>query len=250
MPTVDLTAALAAFAHGFAHQRSRTHPFLAERVGPLWLLRDAPRRRGDYRREEFIACGQPAAEVDALARAHTRGRYVVCALQAGEGSHLPLRDEYKALGYRLATTEPLMVHDLESWPTVAAPDGVEVARVTTPTLCALVNAAAGRVQLPPDQLGDDAPRREWVALSDGAPVGWLGSIAVPGGETWCSDLYVVPAQRRRGLARALLARMLADDRERGARGAVLLASHTGALVYPSVGYRQLGVLLLLNPPRG
>lgn len=55
------------------------------------------------------------------------------------------------------------------------------------------------------------------------------------------------AFRRRGIARALLGRMLQDDRAYGATLAVLLASHTGAKLYPLIGYQQIGELLLYTP---
>jgi hypothetical protein len=41
--------------------------------------------------------------------------------------------------------------------------------------------------------------------------------------------------------------MLRDDRAAGASAGVLLASHTGAKLYPSVGYEQIGTLLLFTP---
>ena len=68
-----------------------------------------PRSRGDYRREEWIAHGVPPAEVDRLARARTRGGFAICAIRAVDEPEDPLRDGYKALGYRLGTTEPMMI---------------------------------------------------------------------------------------------------------------------------------------------
>jgi hypothetical protein len=43
--------------------------------------------------------------------------------------------------------------------------------------------------------------------------------------------------------------MLQDDAAYGARQAVLLASHTGAKLYPVVGYEQIGTLLLYAPEK-
>jgi predicted acetyltransferase len=60
-------------------------------------------------------------------------------------------------------------------------------------------------------------------------------------------MYVHPVFRRRGIARAMLCRMLQDDRAGGAQNAVLLASHAGAKLYPVVGYEQTGELLLFAP---
>lgn len=45
----------------------------------------------------------------------------------------------------------------------------------------------------------------------------------------------------------MLVRMLKDDRAAGARMNVLTASHTGALLYPRVGYEQIAELLLFTP---
>lgn len=47
----------------------------------------------------------------------------------------------------------------------------------------------------------------------------------------------------------LLNQMLQDDAAYGARQAVLLASHTGAKLYPVVGYEQIGTLLLYAPEK-
>ncbi|MBI5830992.1 MAG: GNAT family N-acetyltransferase [Armatimonadetes bacterium] len=247
---VDMADAVATFAHGYAWQRSRTWPYLAERCGPLWRLYDAERTRGDYRREEFVAVGDDPAEVDALAKATTRGRYAICAVHPGLTPITNLRDAYKALGYRLGATEPLMVHGLADLPTPPTPDGVTLTKVTTPDLAQrLAHATGESARRRPAYLEPDSPERQWVALAGEEPVGWLTSTLVPSGHTWCGNMYVPPQHRRRGIARAPLATMLADDRERGARGAVLLASHTGALLYPVVGYEQTGTLLAFTPRR-
>ena len=83
-------------------------------------------------------------------------------------------------------------------------------------------------------------------MIDGQIVGWVRSIAV-GEMTWCSNMYVVEKHRRRGIGRAMMCRMLRDDREHGATMAVLLASHTGAKLYAAVGYEQIGTLLVFTP---
>jgi GNAT superfamily N-acetyltransferase len=139
-----------------------------------------------------------------------------------------------------------MVHPLHLIPEFAAP--VEIQRVVTQELAdRLAKAARSRQMLPRHLKGDDT-LRQYVALDGGEPVGWVRSITV-GDATWCSNMYVKPEYRRRGIARALLSRMLRDDREAGSRMAVLLASHTGALLYPVLGYELIGTLLLLVPPR-
>jgi GNAT superfamily N-acetyltransferase len=241
-----MTRAIEAFAQGVAFTRSFTHPYLAEQVGPLWVLRDAPRKRNHYRTEEWIAHDIAAAEVDQIARAQTRGRFSICALCSLDEPQTPLRADYKALGYRLVTTEPMMVHLLTEIPHVDAP--AVIARVMTPALAERLAKAARARQMLPDHLAPNAPLRQYVALIEEELVGWARSIVV-GDATWCSDMYVKPAFRRRGIARALLSRMLHDDRASGAKLSVLLASHTGAKLYPVVGYRQVGELLIFTPKK-
>ncbi|WP_246678632.1 GNAT family N-acetyltransferase [Mesorhizobium sp. B2-4-17] len=59
------------------------------------------------------------------------------------------------------------------------------------------------------------------------------------GATWCADMYVEPSQRRRGIGKALMVR--------GSRCSVLMATHAGALLYPSMGYERIGMLLIFGP---
>jgi GNAT superfamily N-acetyltransferase len=244
----DVSRAVATFARGFAFTRSFTHPYVAERVGPVWVARDAPRKRASdyYRREEWIAHGVDPAEVDRIARQNTRGGYAVCDIRSINESDAPLRAAYKGLGYRLGTTEPMMMHRLGRIPRIPQP--YPILRVMTPELSERLAKAAGSRQVLPEHLADDAPLRQYVALDGDRPAGWVRSIVV-GDATWVSNMHVDPAYRRRGIGRSLLARMLRDDRAHGATASILLSSHTGALLYPRVGYEQIGELLLFTPRR-
>ena len=239
--------AIEVFARGFCFTRSFTQPYLAERVGEIWVVRDAPRKRGDYRREEWIAHGVAPEVIDETARKHTRGRFAVCAIHGIDESDQPLREGFKALNYRLGGTEPIMVHELKRIPRFEEP--VEIVRVTTKNLASKINKAARSRQVLPEHLEKDSPLRQYTALVDGKPVGWVRSIDVEGA-TWCADMYVVPEFRRRGIARAMMAQMLRDDRTHGSKLAVLTASHTGAKLYPLVGYKQIGMLMLYTPKKG
>ena len=69
---------------------------------------------------------------------------------------------------------------------------------------------------------------------------------------WVSHMLVLRLHRRRGIGKALLCQLLRDARERGSDLSVLLSSHTGAKLYPVVGYEQIGELMLFKPrgPRG
>jgi GNAT superfamily N-acetyltransferase len=242
----SIESAIETFIGGFSFTRSFTHPCLGEKVGPLWVIRDGPRKRPAYRTEEWVSHGTPAAEVDRIARAGTRGRFAVGAI-VGNGEPVDrVRDDFKSIGYRLGTTEPLMVHDRARIPRCDSPAAIE--RVLSPELADLLHTTTKSRQILPAHFPADSRLRSYVALIDGQPAGWVRSIAV-GRSTWCSNMHVLPAHRRQGIARALLSRMLTDDRRRGATSAVLLASHVGAKLYPVVGYRQIGTLLLLTPKR-
>ena len=195
---------------------------------------------------EWVTCGLAPRLVHDTIRTRSRGRHAISAIHPDGTSDEEVRSGFKSLGYRLGVTEPFMVHPLRSNPRVAEPAVIE--RVRTVELAQRLAKAARRRQIRPDDLHEDAPQRQYVALIDEVLVGWVGSIVV-GDATWCQNMYVAPEFRRRGIARAMLCRMLRDDRAHGATLAVLLASHTGAKLYPVVGYRQIGTLLLLTPAK-
>ena len=49
----EIGFAIEVFVRGHSAGKSRTFPYEASRVGPLWVMRDAPRRNSrDYRKEE------------------------------------------------------------------------------------------------------------------------------------------------------------------------------------------------------
>lgn len=241
-----LDTALEVFARGICVPRSFTHPYLAERVGGMWVTRDAPRRRGRYRREEWFAHGIAPDETVQTIKQHTRGQYAICAICTVGESDEPTRTGYRALDHRLGFTEPIMIHRLREIPRFASP--VEIVRVLDAALANKVNKTVRRRQILPEHLTPDTPLRMYAALSDGDPVGWVSSIEVAGA-TWCANLRVKPEFRRRGIGRALMCRMLRADRSHGSHLAVLAASHTGALLYPLVGYEQIGTLYSYTPRR-
>ncbi|MGK9167562.1 GNAT family N-acetyltransferase [Inquilinus limosus] len=240
--------AIEVFVRGHAAGKSHTFPYEVSRVGPLWLMRDAPRRNPrDYRKEEWIAHDVAPAEVDATARQHARGRFFVCALVTDGEPDEPTRAAYKALGYRLLGTEGFFVQRLDRIP--APPSPVAIERVSSPGLASQLGKITRTRPIADHLLGDDAPFRQYVALDGGSIVGRVRSVDAAGA-TWCADMYVDPAHRRRGIGRALLARMLRDDRARGSACSVLTASHAGALLYPHVGYERIGTLFVFALGRG
>jgi len=243
----EMEFAIEVFVRGHCVGRSRTHPYEAARIGSLWVMRDAPRKTArHYRKEEWIAQGADAHEADALARRYARGRFFVCAmLREGEPDG-PVRAAYKALGYRLLATEGFFIHRLARIPKPASP--VRIERVRRPELAAQLGKLTRTRPLPEELLSDKAPFRQYVALDGARIVGRVRSVDAAGA-TWCADMHVEPSHRRRGIGRALLCRMLRDDRARGAKFSVLTASHTGALLYPLVGYERIGTLFMFAPKR-
>ena len=222
-------------------------PYEASRVGPLWVMRDAPRKNPrDYRKEEWIAHDVDAREVDAIARRHTRRRFFVCAMVGDGEPDGPTRSAYKGLGYRLLATAGFFVQRLTRIPKSPAPASIE--RVRTPELAARLGKMTRTRPIADSSLGDDAPFRQYVALDGEDIVRRVRSVDAVGA-TWCADMYVNPSYRRRGIGQALLCRMLRDDRARGSKCSVLTASHAGALLYPRMRYERIGTLLMFVPRR-
>jgi GNAT superfamily N-acetyltransferase len=244
-PPDEIEHALEVFVRGFCVGKSVTHPYEHFRVGRLWVMRDSERKNPEnYRKEEWVAYRVAPREVDAAARKRTRGRFFVCAVRGMDESDERLRAGYKELGYRLLATEPLFVHRLRKIPRAA--DFITIEQVKTPELATRFGKATRSRPIPAEHLAADAPFRQYVAVDGGELVGWVRSVHA-GDSTWVSNMYVSPSHRRRGIGSALLARMLRDDRKLGFKKSVLLSSHTGALVYPRVGFEQIGVLMIFAP---
>jgi GNAT superfamily N-acetyltransferase len=85
--------------------------------------------------------------------------------------------------------------------------------------------------------------RAWFACLDGVPRAFFSSWPGDNGVGIVEDLYTHPEYRHRGLATALIARCVADARERGA-GPVVINSNiddTPKHVYARMGFRPLYV---------
>ncbi len=256
-PADEIPHALEVFVRGFSAEKSRTHPYEHSRVDQLWRMRDAPRKNAkDYRKEEWIAYGVSPRDVDQAARKMTRGRFFVCAIRRTDQDDTELRTEYKALGYRLLATEALFVHRLARIPRVSAGSrgkrasgGITIERMLTREMAEKFGKATRTRPVAAEQLDESqATFRQYLALDGEQIVGWVRSVDA-GDSTWCSNLHVQPTHRRQGIGKALMARMLRDDAKRCAKRSVLLASHAGALLYPHLGYEQIGMLLIFAPKK-
>ena len=256
---MELKQAVGVFARGFATTRSRTHPYLARRVGPLWYLHDAPRKDPrKLRAAEFIACGSRPATVMKHIEATAPPRRALCVIHPGPGRDAAIETAYKDLGLRYASHEPVFVAATGKRRRSARSDGdaklpgagMVVRRVDTAEDARRVAKAAGARQLLEDEVCDDAARpRLFAAFEGDEPIGWVTSIRVGAAHAWVQNLYVLRRCRSRGLGRALMQTMLRDDVQRGITHSVLTASSAGARLYPKVGYEQVGTLLFFRPPK-
>lgn len=243
----EIDHAIEVFVHGFCVGKSMTHPYECTKIGNVWVMRDAPRRNPrDYRKEEWVAHNVTPKEVDSVARKQTRGRFFVCAVHGVNEPDAALREDYKRLGYRLLASEPLFIHRLKRIPRIKSP--VKIVQIRTQRLAEKFGAATRTRPILPEHLVKTAPFRQYVAIDGNVIVGWVRSVDAVD-STWCSNMHVQESHRRRGIGTAMLAKMLRDDRAQGAEKSVLLSSHTGALLYPRVGYEQIGTLLIYAPKR-
>ena len=238
----EVEFAIEVFVRGFSAGVSRTFPYTVSRIGPVWVMRDAPRKNPRYyRKEEWIAHAVDARDVDASARQKTRGRFFVGAFVGAGESDDPTRVAYKSLGYRLLTTEGFFIQRLTRIPKLPSP--VKIERVQTPELAAGLAKATRSKPIPDNMLDNDAAFRQYIAPDGDEIVGQVRSVDAVGA-TWCADMHVAVPHRRRGIGKALLGRMPRDDRRHGSKCSVLTASHAGALLYPHAGYERIGTLLV------
>jgi ribosomal protein S18 acetylase RimI-like enzyme len=227
--------------------RSITHPAEVDREGSLFVVRDAPRRKGPERTREIVVVDIPPEmareEVIRLGAGH---KHSVCVLTNDISPHRPTIDAYKSFGYRFLRTEPMFVHDMKE---IAEPDpGIQICRVQTITEAERWAKAAGARQIDPKHLSSDPLLvRGYVAEASGQIVGYVRSIQLCHPDTFVAGLFVSPSHRRMGIGRALMLHMLKDDRQHGIECSTLLASASGSKLYPKVGYRQIGILHLFVP---
>ncbi len=128
----------------------------------------------------------------------------------------------RATAHRLLTAQ-LIEHHLPADPDGVAPDGV---------------ARGIDIALAPH-----SPAWLWLAERDATPVAIflaneIASVERGGLVLWVEELYVIPAARRTGVARALLARVSEQARVRGVRAIELEVVATQAAAFAL--YRALG----------
>lgn len=250
-PPISLMVAAEVFIRGLGHVRSMTYPCGINIESDVWMLRDeADRLRA--RAAELTAIEPTVDQIDArvAAVAPSLRRWMLCYLEPEDAdsprSTPAAPAAFRAAGYRRRRVEPFFVADPELAPRFDGP----VVRVRTPDLAEKARLANGgrRQLLPGDLATDDATTRLYVAMDGRDVVGWVSSVRVGTLGSSVANLFVVGSARRRGLGRALMSAVLADDARLGVRASVLTASSDGTRLYPHLGYRQIATLHALDLP--
>jgi hypothetical protein len=242
----SIQQALEVFLRGFSITRSFTRPYQSSRIGSsIWLLADVPGGSSPERTPEVVAYDADPETVRETLKGQPLARHFLCVLLDDPTKVQETCVAYKRLGYRLLGREPLFVLDTAR----RAPfEGRPIRRVIESAEAnAVAKAARYRQILPEHLIQDDAICRLYASFEEETPVGWVRSIRTHPDCSWVSNLFVHPSHRRKGIGRALMSRMLDDDARYGVQWSVLLASLTGAKLYPHLGYAEYGLLLLFSP---
>ncbi|MCW3053406.1 MAG: GCN5-like N-acetyltransferase [Chthonomonadales bacterium] len=237
---------LEVFVLGFSETRSLTHPYLVRELQPsIWLLADAPRRSGAYRRSELVAWNHEQDAVMNAIRQAAQDRIALCVMATDRTQAQIEKDRYKQLGFRFIGTEPLFVVDLNAG--TPPPQRADIVRVTSQEEADRVKKAARSRQITAADLVSPTPTVRLYAAFDGEnALGWVRSVTTHPDRAWVSNLYVHNEARGLGIGRSLMATMLADDVRHGIQQSVLLASGAGARLYPHLGYTQQGILCIFT----
>lgn len=231
---MEIAAATEVFVRAFSETKSRTHPYEAEHTDGLWVMHDAPGRKRDHRKIEVINYQLSPEEAANLIIAKDLGWHFLCDIRPMDADFEEYKAQYKKLGYRLVGTEGFFVHDL---------GGIPHFESDPPVLPLTDRKAEGLSH----RYGPKSVRsRLYAAWRPGQGLGRVESLSV-GDNAWVADLFVEADQRGNGYGRALMSRLLQGDREAGIKNSVLLASSSGARLYPHLGYRQIGMLQMFCP---
>ncbi|MBA3726270.1 MAG: GNAT family N-acetyltransferase [Armatimonadetes bacterium] len=246
MAKPSLTRAVEVFVHGFCFGRSIKHPYEAQKIAELWVLRDAPGAKNP-RKTEVIAHGIVPWRVLTKISELVPEWHFVCHMYGPEESGEQIRAGYKAAGYRAIATEWTFGHDLEGIPEVASDPPVR--RVLDPADAGRIAKAAGGRQIRDEDLLAEQPKQRLYTVMDSCTTfGWVSSIPI-GDAAWVANLFVDKRHRGRGFGRALMSKLLLDDRQNELAASYLMASSAGRRLYPHLGYEQIGAMQIFCPAK-
>ena len=129
--------------------------------------------------------------------------------------------------------------DLDGLPSLAAPAGLTVHRVTDEATVKSWLAATGAQTeaLASAGIEPEGPMRHYVGLLDGAPVG-ASSLMLAAGVASLQLVATVPEARRRGVGTTMSLAPMLDARELGYGIGILASSPLGFGVYSRIGFRE------------
>ena len=217
-------------------------------VGPLRVVRDAPGRKRDPRRETILIHGvDPAAALKTVSDYKPK-HWALAVVEAADADHDGLKQTYKTAGYRQITRFPFFAFDLDA--KISSPKGISVERVLSKEHGEIIRRASGWGKIPRGLLDDgDTRMRLYAVFAGNKALGWVQSIRATRDLAWVSGLYVIESARGKGLGRAIMRRMLIDDKKYGAKSSILLASNDGSKLYRRLGYEELGLMQIFTPVR-
>jgi GNAT superfamily N-acetyltransferase len=185
-----------------------------------------------------------AAAVDAMEAAYRSAgvdRYAAWVHESDQG----MRAELSARGYTVAEITRAM--------------GMSLAGISVPRPAVALEPAdwaeylryLERVGVPAGLLGGTDPVAFHVLVARVAGASVATALAFDhDGDCGVFNVSALEPFRRRGLGTALTARLLNDAVERGCSTATLQSTPMAERVYAAVGFRVLGRILELGPPRG
>jgi len=232
---VDIEVAVRAFVEGFTSIKSRVHPYVFERFGPLWVMKDGPGRKNP-RVTELVSFDPDFEKVLQAVRELGIGWHFLSYINTQEESIGPAKSYFKSVGYSAKRSEGFFTHSLSNIPIYECNPPVN-----------LLGENDLPIRLKWTHLYPKGSRA--YAIWDDATHEMIGRVqSIPAGnQAWVSDLYVSEGRRGEGFGRALMSRLLQDDRVEGVQNSVLMASAAGSRLYPHLGYERIGTLQLFCP---
>jgi GNAT superfamily N-acetyltransferase len=239
---MDAETAWELFINGFTDTAFARRAATRLRAGPLPAVRFAEGEvSGTSFAEYFVRACEPAEVLAAVEASGPPARHYLTVLEDRPG----LREAFERGGYRFDDRETLMACDLAAARLPAPECEVALVRGTDEAPWHNANDPQGQRWVLPENLQD--PRmRHYAVVRDGQLLARGRNFRLDAEHSYVSRVYTAEAQRGRGLARALMTQLLADDVARGARWSVLTASRMGEPLYARLGYRALGSILIFE----
>lgn len=234
---MTLERATGVFVEAFSASRSVAHPYPFVRYGSIYVMRDDPPRRRPRKAEVVVAGAEPAAVVSLIGQIDL-GWHFIADIRSTEEEASQGDRAYGGLGYRRLATEWVFGHDLQQVPVYECDPPVQF--IETPDAYAAIPQRVPQ----PRKWRPDA--RQYAIWDQDRDYGWVMSRPT-GNDAYVEDLFVHADVRRKGFGRALMSRLLLDDRAAGVENSVLIASSAGSRLYPQLGYVPLGVLRIYCP---